>query len=53
MDDNRIKPVSPSPARLKYDSSRNKNSGKKKKKRELTDSSKSTVNDGKVIDDFA
>ena len=53
MDDNRIKPVSPSPARLKYDSSRNKNSGKKKKKRDLTDSTKTANNNGKVIDDFA
>ena len=52
MDDNRVKPVSPSPARLKYDSPRKKFS-KKKKKKHQTDTSNSNVNDGKVIDDFA
>ncbi len=51
MDDNRVKPVSPSPARLKYDPPRKKFS--KKKKKNQTDTSNSNVNDGKVIDDFA
>ena len=52
MDDNRVKPVSPSLARLKYDSPRKKNS-ENKKKRKRNNSQESTAKNGKVIDDFA
>ena len=52
MDNNRIKPVSPSVARLKYESNRNNQNQKKKHKQEK-DSQKPSADNGKVIDDFA
>jgi hypothetical protein len=52
VDDNRIKPVSPSLARLKYESNR-KNISEKKKKHKPKDSQESTANNENVFDDFA
>ncbi|MDW3094378.1 MAG: hypothetical protein R8G33_01765 [Gammaproteobacteria bacterium] len=51
MDDNRIRPVTPSPARLKYEPNRNNNS--QKKKREKKDSHEPDADNEHVIDDFA
>ena len=52
MDDNRIRPVAPSPARLKYDTNRKKNTGQEKKYKRR-DSQEPDADNGNVIDDFA
>lgn len=52
MDDNRIKPVTPSLARLKYEPNRKQNSGSKKKKKPNNNHEPATNNDN-VFDDFA
>ena len=52
MDDNRIKPVTPSLARLKYEPNR-KNNSEKKKKRQSKNNQEPTTNNEHVFDDFA
>lgn len=52
MDDNRIKPITPSPTRLKYEPNR-KNHSERKKKRGKKDSHNTDADNGNVIDDFA
>lgn len=52
MEDNRVKPVSPSPARLKYATPRKKSNTKKKHK-EHKDSIRPDGDNGNVIDEFA
>ena len=52
MDDNRIKPVTPSLARLKYEPNR-KDDRDKKKKKQPKYSHESTANNKNVFDDFA
>ena len=52
MDDNRIKPVSPSLARLKYESNR-KGENDKKKDKPKKNSHKSTEDSDNIFDDFA
>jgi hypothetical protein len=52
MGDNKIKPISPSPAKLKYDTNR-KDNHEKKKKQPPKNSHNSTANNENVFDDFA
>ena len=52
MEENRIRPVTPSPTRLKYDPNRKKN-GEKKRKREQKNSHEPGADNEHVIDDFA
>ena len=52
MDNNRIKPVSPSVARLKYETNRN-NQKQNKKQKQDKNSQKPPADNGKVIDEFA
>ncbi len=52
MEDNRIKPVSPSVARLKYESNKNSHKQNKKQKKKNNEQKPSAEN-GNVIDDFA
>lgn len=52
MDNNRIKPVSPSVARLRYESNRNNQKQKKKPDKDKK-TQKPAADDGNVIDDFA
>ena len=51
MDDNRIKPVTPSLARLKYEP--NRKDDREKKKKQPKNSHESTANNKNVFDDFA
>ena len=52
MDDNRIKPITPSLARLKYEPNR-KDDSEKKDKKKPKNSHESTANNENVFDDFA
>ena len=52
MDENRIRPVTPSPTRLKYEPNRKNNSGQKKK-RDQKPSHEPDADNEHVIDDFA
>ena len=52
MEDNRIKPISPSPTKLKYDTAYKKKNGKKKKQGKK-EPDNSTVKSGNLFDDFA
>lgn len=55
MDTNRIKQISPSVARLKYDKQHNNQSKTKQEKQKLQEKNmqNNSADNGKVIDDFA
>ena len=53
MDNNRIKPISPSASRLKYETNRNQHKQNKKRQQKEPSQKPSDENNGTVIDDFA